>query len=216
MPDSRLLKWLQQDLRNARNSPSDEALTALVEDTKRVISLYLDQPEKPRPSAVAREMNSLATNLGKAAKAAEKLGSYGLLLIVTASEANQDPGDLNPKQHILYLQRMAAWSRKAAQIAQEHSKSVEDDKGGPTRTQALRAVVAALMLSYQEILGIRPMHTVDKIIHLAERGFTGFVKQALRLYAPEGLVFEPRLIDKVVQEKLVLRDLEFFDPPPLP
>ena len=59
------------------------------------------------------------------------------------------------------------------------------------------------------------LHTVDKVIHLAERGFTGFAKEALRLYAPEGVVFEPRLIDKVVQEKLNIRDLEFFDPPPV-
>jgi hypothetical protein len=36
------------------------------------------------------------------------------------------------------------------------------------------------------------------------------------LYAPEGVVFEPRLIDKVVGETLEIRDLEFFDPPPLP
>ena len=119
-------------------------------------------------------------------------------------------------RHILYLQRMASWSRKAAEMAQEHSKSVEDDKGGPTPTQELRELVSALMLAYQEVLGIRPTHTVDKDIHLAERGFTGFVKQALRLYAPEGVVFEPRLIDKVVAEKLAIRDLEYFDPPPYP
>ena len=66
------------------------------------------------------------------------------------------------------------------------------------------------------MLGIRPTHTVDKESHLAERGFTGFVKEALRLYAPDGVVFEPRLIDKVVEEKLPIRDLEYFDPPPFP
>ncbi len=70
------------------------------------------------------------------------------------------------------------------------------------------------MLSYQEVLGTRPTHSVDKESHLAERGFTGFVKQALRLYAPEGVVFEPRLIDRVVAEKLPIRDLAYFDPPP--
>ena len=72
------------------------------------------------------------------------------------------------------------------------------------------------MLSYQEMLGIRPTHTVDKISFLAERGFTGFVKKARRLFAHDGVVFEPRLIDKVVEEKLPIRDLEDFDPPPLP
>jgi hypothetical protein len=216
MPDGRLLEWLKQDLRNSEHGPSDEALIELGEDAKRIIKLYLERPEKLRPSAVARELNSLATNLGKGAKAAEKLGNQGMLLIIAASEANLDAGDSNMRQQILYLQRMASWSRKAAQMAQEHSLSAQDSKGGPSPTQELRELIAALMLSYQEVLGIRPTHTVDKESHLAERGFTGFIKQALRLYAPEGVVFEPRLIDKVVEEKLDLRDLEFFDPPPLP
>jgi hypothetical protein len=103
-----------------------------------------------------------------------------------------DAGASDMRQHILYLQRMASWSRKAAQMAQEHSLSAQDDRGGPTATQELRELIAALMLSYQEVLGIRPIHTVDQESHLAERGFTGFVKQALRLYAPEGVVLEPR------------------------
>jgi hypothetical protein len=114
------------------------------------------------------------------------------------------------------LQRLASLSRKAAAAAQGHNLSTQDDRGGPTPTQELRELVAALMLSYQEVLGIRPTHTVDKNVHLAVGGFTGFVKEALRLYAPEGVVFEPRLIDKVVGATLEIRDLEFFDPPPLP
>jgi hypothetical protein len=208
--------WLKQDLRDVENGPSDEALIGLVEDAKRIIKLHLDRPEKLRPSAIARELNNLAKGFEKAAEAAERLGNQGMLLIVAASAANLDASDFDMRQHILYLQRMAAWSRKAAQMAQEHSLSTQDNKGGPTPTQELRAIVATLMLSYQEVLGIRPTHTVDKESHLAERGFTGFVKQALRLYAPEGLVFEPRLIDKVVEEKLPIRDLGYFDPPPLP
>ncbi len=216
MPNGRLLEWLKQDLQHIEHGPPDEALIELVEDAKRIIKLYLERPEKLRPSAVARELNSLATNLGKGAKAAEKLGNHGLLMIAAMSEANLDVGDTDMRQHILYLQRMASWSRKAAQMAEEHSLSAQDNKGGPTPTQELRELIAALMLSYQEVLGIRPLHTVDKESHLAERGFTGFIKQVLRLYAPEGIVFEPRLIDKVVEEKLLIRDLEFFDPPPLP
>jgi len=216
MSEERLVAWLQRDLQKSEHAPSDEALTVLAEEAERIIKLHLERPEKLRPSSVARELNSLSRNLGKAARAAERLGSRGLMMIVAASETNLDPGDFDPKQHVLYLQRLATWSRKAAQIVREHSKSVEDNKGGPTPTQELRAIVSTLMLSYQEILGIRPRHTVEKIIHLAERGFTGFVKEALRLYAPEGMDFEPRLIDRVVQETLPLRDLEFFDPPPLP
>lgn len=215
MPDARLLDWLKHDLQNIEHGPSDEALIELVEDTKRLIKLYLQRPEKLRPSAVARELTSLATNLEKAAKAADRLGSQGLMMIVAASEANPDSRDFDMRHHILYLQRLASMSRKAAEMSQQHSLSVEDNKGGPTPTQELRELVSALMLSYQEILSVRPAHTVDKDIHLAVGGFTGFVKQALRLYAPEGVVFEPRLIDKVVAEKLPIRDLEYFDPPPL-
>jgi hypothetical protein len=136
--------------------------------------------------------------------------------MVAMSEVNPDAVTIEMRQHLLYLQRMASLSRKAAEVARLQSLSAQDNKGGPTPTQELRELIAALLLSYQEILGIRPTHTVDKEIHLAERGFTGFVKQALRLYAPKGVAFEPRLIDKVVEEKLPIRDLEYFDPPPLP
>ncbi|MGO4389497.1 hypothetical protein AB4Y85_18385 [Microvirga sp. 2YAF29] len=216
MPDGRLFQWLRHDLQPLEPGPSDEALIELVEDAKRITKLYLERPRKLRPSAVARELTSLATNLEKAAKAVEKLGNQGLLLIVAMSEVNPDSGDLDMRQHILYLQRMAAWSRKAADVAQQNSLSAQDNKGGPTPTQELRELISALVLSYQEVLGIRPTHTVDKDIHLAVGGFTGFVKEALRLYAPEGVVFEPRLIDKVVEEKLDLRDLEFFEPPSFP
>lgn len=117
MPDGRLLEWLKQDLRYSEHSPSDEALIELVEDAQRIIELYLERPRKLRPSVVARELNSLATNLGKGAKAAEKLGNQGMLLIIAASEANLDAADTDMRQHILYLQRMASWSRKAAQMA---------------------------------------------------------------------------------------------------
>jgi hypothetical protein len=216
MPDGSLLKWLKQDLQSIENGPPEEALTELVEDAKRIIKLHLERPKRLRPSTVARKLNSLASQYENAAKTAEELGNQVLLMVVTVSGVNQDAGDLGMTQHILYLQRMAAWTRKAAEVAQAQSLSAQDDRGGPTPTQELRALIATLMLSYQETLGIKPSHTVDKEIHLAVRGFTGFVKEVLRLYAPDGIVFEPRLIDKVVEEKLDLRDLEFFDPPPLP
>lgn len=216
MTDGKLLDWLECDLHKSEHGPSNEALSELVDDAKRLIKLYLERATKLRPSAVARELNSLATHLEKGAKAAEKLGSQGLLVIVAMLEANQDANDLDMRRHILYLQRIASLSRKAAEAALAHSLSAQDDRGGPTPTQELRELVAALMLSYQEVLGIRPTHAVDKVIHLAERGFTGFIKEALRLYAPEGVVFEPRLIDKVVEETLEIRDHEYFGPPPLP
>ena len=215
MPDGRLLQWLKQDLHNSEHGPSDEALSELVEDAERLIKLYLERPTKLRPSMVAGELNSLATHLEKGTKAAETLGNQGLRVIVAMSEANQDSGDLDMRRHILYLQRMASLSRKAAAAAQAHNLSTQDDRGGPTPTQELRELVSALMLSYQEVLGIRPTHTVDKDVHLAVRGFTGFVKEALRLYAPEGVVFEPRRIEvfEVADVELLLD--HFVDPPPL-
>ncbi|ANY80489.1 hypothetical protein BB934_21485 [Microvirga ossetica] len=216
MSDERLVEWLKKDLHKSEHGPSDESLTELVNDAKRLIKLYLERPTRLRPSAVTRELNALARGFEKATKAAEKLGNQGLLMIVAMSEVNQDSGDLDMRPHILYLQRMAYLSRKAAEVSQQHSRSARDHKGGPTPTQELRELVSALMLTYQEVLGIRPIHTVDKISFLAERGFTGFVKEALRLYAPEGVVFEGRLIDKVVEEKLPIRDLKYFDPPLLP
>jgi hypothetical protein len=76
----------------------------------------------------------------------------------------------------------------------------------------LRALIADLMLIYQHILGIRPTHAVDRDIHLAEVGFTGFIKQALSAFMPEGRTFEPKLIDNVVRGPLDVRDLEFFEP----
>jgi hypothetical protein len=65
MPDEKLLDWLQRDLQNIDHRPSNEVLIELVEDAKRIIKLYRERPETLRPSAVARELNSLAINLGK-------------------------------------------------------------------------------------------------------------------------------------------------------
>ena len=58
MPDGRLLQWLRRDLQNIEHGPSDEALIELVEDAKRLIKLYLERPERLRPSAVAGELNN--------------------------------------------------------------------------------------------------------------------------------------------------------------
>ena len=59
-----------------------------------------------------------------------------MLLIVAMSEANPDTGDLDMRRHILYLQRMAALSRKAAEVADQQSRSARNHKGGdnPIRT----------------------------------------------------------------------------------
>jgi hypothetical protein len=50
---------------------------------------------------------------------------------------------------------------------------------------------------------------------LVERGAGAFIKQALALYWPEH-TFKHRLIDEIVRRSLIVRELEFLDPPPLP
>lgn len=215
MPDRRLLEWLKHDLQSIEHGPSEETLTELVEDTQRIIKLYRERPERLRPSAIAGELNKLASGFEKAAKAAERLGNQGLLLIGAMSGANLDAGDLDMRQHILYLQRMASWSRKAAETADQHSHSARDHKGGNTSNQNLRELVARLLIAYQEILGIKPVHTIDPETGLVERGASAFIKQALALYWPDH-TFKHRLIDETVRRSLLVRELEFFDPPPLP
>lgn len=215
MPDGTLFAWLKRDLQDIEHGPSDEALTELVEDANRIIKLYLQRPEKLRPSMVARELTSLATNLRKAAKAAERLGNQGMLLIATMSEANLDADDLDMRRHIMYLQRMAAWSRKAVEVADQQSQSARDHKGGSTPDQNLRELVILLLIAYQEILGIKPSHTINPDTGLVERGASAFIKQALAVYWPEH-TFKHRLIDETVRRSLAVRELEYFDPPPLP
>ncbi len=108
MPDQRLLEWLKLDLQRLEHAPSDEALIELIEDSKRLSKLYLERPRKLRPSAVAGELDKLAKGFEMAAKAAEKLGNQGFLIVAAISEANHDPDDRDVRRHILYLQRMAA------------------------------------------------------------------------------------------------------------
>ncbi|MXQ14907.1 hypothetical protein, partial [Microvirga makkahensis] len=79
------MEWLKHDLRDVEHGPSDEALSVLMEDAERLIKLYLERPEKLRPSAVAGELNELAKGVETAAKAAERLGNQGPLPIVALS-----------------------------------------------------------------------------------------------------------------------------------
>jgi len=215
LPDRRLLEWLKQDLRDVKHGPSEEALIGLVEDARRIIQLYLARPAKIRPSAMARELNSLAMHFEKAANAAERLGNQGMILIGVMSGANLEAGELDMRRHILYLQRMAFWSHKAAEVADQQSRSARDHKGGTTPDQNLRELVTLLLIAYQEILGIKASHTIDPETGLVERGASAFIKQALALYWPDH-TFKHRLIDEIVRRSLMVRELEFFDPPPLP
>jgi hypothetical protein len=189
MPDGSLVEWLTRDLGHRENSPPVESSVELVEQAELAIRRYLGRPKKLRPSAVARELTRLAKKLKGAANAADRLGDQGWLMIAAASGANQEFDESGMVRHILYLERMAAWSQKGVQVANEQSRSAQDYRGGPTPNQRLRQLIAHLLVAYQKILGIRPKLTIDKESHLAEHGFAGFVKQALRHYAPEGLRF---------------------------
>jgi hypothetical protein len=162
---------------------------------------------------MAKELQRLSKHLAAAKSAAERLGDDGLLHIVAASGGNIDGASTSMTAHLAYLERMAGWSQRAALTAQDLNLSAQDSRGGPTPNRALRGLIADLMLIYQHILGIRPTHTVNKDTHLADVGFTGFVKQALSAFMPEGMTFEPKLIDNVVRETLGMRDLEVFEPP---
>ncbi|MXQ14935.1 hypothetical protein, partial [Microvirga makkahensis] len=126
-------------------------------------------PEKLRPSAVAGELNELAKGVETAAKAAERLGNQGPLPIVALSEAHPDADDLDMRRHILYLQRMAIWSRKAAEVAGQQSRSARSHKDGNTPDQNRHELVVLLLIAYQEILGVKPSHTIDSDTGLIER-----------------------------------------------
>jgi hypothetical protein len=209
-----LTSWLQRDLSRLEHIPSREVLEQLAAEAERIIPLYLRRPAKLRPSALERELVSLASHLAKAAKAAERLGNQGLLLIASASSTSRDLEPEAMRKHVLYLQRMAIWSRKAAEVAVQQSQSAGSHKGGSTPDQNLRELVTLLLIAYQEILGIKPSHTINPDTGLVERGASAFIKQALGLYWPEH-TFKHRLIDDTVRCSLIVRDLEYFDPPPL-
>jgi hypothetical protein len=110
---------------------------------------------------------------------------------------------------------MATWTRQAAHTARAQSASTKDHLGGDTPDYYLRDLVTHLVMAYQQILGIRPSHTINPETGLVERGAAAFVKEALKQYVPEQ-VFKERHIDELVRLALPVRDQSYFEPPAMP
>jgi hypothetical protein len=65
--------------------------------------------------------------------------------------------------------------------------------------------VTILMNRFETLLGIKAAHTIDPDSGLGHSVFDLFVKEAIRLYAPEGIHFEPRRIDDAIRWALPSR-----------
>lgn len=201
---------------NSKAAPDirEATLNELEVTARHLVGLYLGKPKSLRPSAVARELKSLAKSLGRAAMAAERLGEQGMLHLLIASNANRDPEDLDPRKHIDYLVRIARWAERAAETAVEISRSEGDNKGGRRADERLRGLVVLLMDRFQELLALRPTHKVSPDTGLGESLFDIFVKSAISEFAPPGVNFKPRKIDDAICWALASRDLGLFTPPP--
>lgn len=193
-----------------------KVLEELEESAQRLVRLYLGKPKRLRPSAAARELKAMAKGLKRAAVAAERLGEQGMIHLFAASHASGEPDEWDPRPHIDYLERMARWADRAAEIAVELSESAEDYKGGRTPDENLRGLVVLLMDRFQELLGTRPTHSVNPETGVGESLFDWFAKVAITEFAPPGVIIEPRRIDDAIVWALGSRDLEHFTPPPLP
>jgi hypothetical protein len=211
MSDS-LLDWLKKDLAQRGYHSPEESLVDAIGTAERIIQLHLRRPNKPRPSVAARKFSQMAKHLRVAAEAATELGTQELLTMGAMTGQDLEFDETDAARHILYLERMATLAGQAAQVARARAK---DDRGGPTPDQRMRSIIAQLMLTYENQLGLRPTHTSSPDKGLSEVGFTGFVKAALEAFAPGDLRFNPHQIDSIVRELLPLRDLELFEPPPL-
>ena len=211
-----LVVWLQSNVRRHETSPSDESIDALAEEAAQAIRRCFEHSPRLRPSKVKRELTALAKHLGNAARSAATAGDQGLSMMAIASGADQEPDQPGMMALILHLERLARVSERAAELASGHARSMLDDHGRRSPDINLRDLIVHLMVCYQEYLGIIPSHTIDPDTGLAPGGVAGFIKEALRLHAPDGLTFEPRLIDEIVRANLSVRHLALFEPPPLP
>jgi hypothetical protein len=165
----------------------------LSDAAKRLVPLYLQQRQPLRRAAVAKKLGTLSRNLQRAATAASELGEQGMTQVLLASQANIPPETAEPNEIIANLQDLATWSTRAAKTAQLMSLSEQDHKGGRTPDVRLRSLVTILMNRYEFLLGVRAIHTVDPAEGLGHSTFDLFVKEAIRLHAPEGANFEPAL-----------------------
>jgi hypothetical protein len=208
-----LLTWLKEDLKRGKLAPPLSSLEELADAAERLVRLYLQQRLPLRRAAVAKKLATLSRNLERAAKAAAELGEQGMTQVLLASQANSPPETAEPIKIIANLRDWALWSTRAAETAQLMSLSDQDHKGGRTPDVRLRSLVVILMDRYEFLLGVRATHTVDPDGGLGHSTFDLFVKEAIRLYAPEGAHFEPRLIDDAIDRALESRASNFWGEP---
>jgi len=144
---------------------------------------------------MARELKAMAKGLARAAKAAEAIGEDGMLQILVASEAESIPDYPDWRADAAYLKRMAIWTQRAAETSAVMATSARDDQGGLPADYNLRSLVFQLMLRFESMLPIKPVHTVDNVIGLGVSLFDLFAKEAIKSFAPE---IEDRKIDTLI------------------
>jgi hypothetical protein len=192
-------------------APPLSSLEELSEVAERVVPLYLQQRQPLRRSTIAKRLTMLSNNLRRAAKAAAELGEEGMSQVLLASEAHSPSETSESISLIAGLQDLARWSARAAETAQRMSLSVLDHKGGRTPDVRLRRLVTILMDRYEFLLGVKATHVARPDSGLGQSTFDVFVKKAIGLYAPEGMTFEPRLIDEAIRRALPSRRSLFWD-----
>ncbi len=180
----------------------------------RLVRLYLQQSPPLRRAAVANKLGTLSKNLGRAAKAASELGEQGMTQVVLASGCNNPLEPAEPIRMIANLQDLALWSTRAAETAKLMSLSAEDHKGGRTPDVRLRSLMTILINQYEYLLGVKASHVVDPATGRGRSTFDLFVKEAIRIYAPEGTHFEPRRIDDAIRWDLPSRAIRTGRCPP--
>jgi len=88
--------------------------------------------------------------------------------------------------------------------------SDQDHKGGRTPDVRLRSLVTMLMNRYEFLLGVKASHTVDPATGLGHSTFDLFVKESIRLHAPEDTHFNPHRIDDAISWALSSRASNFW------
>lgn len=212
--DAHILDWWRETLPGRLQGSCSEELRMLVEDCAIATKRALSSPRRLRPSRIAKNLNALAKSLSRSAKTLDAGGDQmlDLLGIVTPGGRPEDANHV--VRHKLYLGWLSDAAMKAAELAKSHSVSMNDDHGGPNIDVRLEDLIAHLLVLYEETTGIRPLHTTNPNSGLVETGATLFVKRILSLYSPDGITFNPHRIDAIVLDKLMVRDLEYFEPPP--
>src|SRR5690606_32500771 len=125
-----LLRLLRRDLRRSSCPVPTDSLDFLVEEAERAIERYLETPRALRPSEVSRQLTLLSRHLTNAAGVAKELRGQGWLIMTAASSAGAASSDADFTPHVLYLERLAAWSVVAAEVAEGLADSAQDHRGG--------------------------------------------------------------------------------------